>query len=276
MTAHIVCADKTLSLLEPKVMGILNLTPDSFADGGRYNAVDSALQRVAAMVAEGADIVDIGAESSRPYAQRVSLTEEIDRLMTILLAVKREFDVIISVDTYKPEIMAEVINAGVHLINDIYALRHGQSLEIMARSNAAVCLMHMQSDPENMQQQPSYVDVVAEVGTFLQHRVDVCLEAGIAKDRIVIDPGFGFGKTTAHNMALLKNLADFSVIGVPILVGLSRKTSIGEILSVPVAERLYGSLAAQVIAYLNGARIIRTHDVKPTIQALKVAQAVIS
>lgn len=276
MNPNLICADRTLSLVQPKIMGILNLTPDSFADGGRFTTVDAALLRVAQMLEEGADIIDIGAESSRPYAQRVSLTEEIDRLMTILLAIRREFDPIISVDTYKPEVMAEVIHVGVHLINDIYALRTGPSLEILARSNSAVCLMHMQSDPDTMQEQPQYTDVVTEVAAFLQHRVDVCVNAGIAKERIIIDPGFGFGKTTAHNMTLLKNLADLDVIGVPILVGLSRKTSIGEILSAPVADRLYGSLAAQVIAYLNGAKIIRTHDVKPTLQALKVAQAVIS
>lgn len=269
----ITCADKVLTLSVPKIMGILNLTPDSFADGGRYHSKALALQRVAQMVSEGAHIIDIGAESSRPYAQFVSAQEELDRLMPVVIAVKDEFDIVLSIDTYKPQVMAEVIKAGVHMINDIFALQDTESLKAISESNVGVCLMHMQGKPQTMQDHPTYHDVVKEVGTFLEVRLRACIEAGISKDRIIIDPGFGFGKTTMHNMRLLRNLNRLASLDVPILVGLSRKASIGEILRAEVEDRLYGSLAAHLIAVMQGAKIVRTHDIKPTAQALQIIEA---
>ncbi len=254
-------------------MGILNLTPDSFADGGRYHSKDLALQRAAQMVSEGAQIIDIGAESSRPYAQVVSAEEELNRLMPIVFAIKNEFDIVLSVDTYKPQVMAEAIKAGVHIINDICALQNPDSLRIIAQSDVGVCLMHMQGEPQTMQDQPSYHDVVVEVAAFLEQRLSACIDAGISKDRIIIDPGFGFGKTTMHNMRLLRNLNKLAYLEVPILVGLSRKTSIGEILQTSVDDRVYGSLAAHLIGVMCGANIVRTHDIKPTAQALKIFEA---
>lgn len=269
------CANKTLSLHLPRVMGILNVTPDSFADGGRYLKLDTALKRVALMIDEGADIIDIGAESTAPYSQRVCLQEEIDRILPIVTAVQSRFDTILSVDTYKSAVMHEVIKAGVHLINDIHALQGDGSLEVVSKSNVGVCLMHMQGTPETMQNHPSYTDVTIEVGEFLQKRVQSCLAVGIQKDRMLIDPGFGFGKTTEHNMQLLKNLRQLQRFQIPILAGLSRKFSMGEILSLPVEKRLFGSIAAHVLAITNGAAIVRTHDVEPTVQALKITHAVL-
>lgn len=270
------CADKVLTLSAPKIMGILNLTPDSFADGGRYNSTTLALQRVAEMVNEGADIIDIGAQSSRPYAQVVCVQEELDRLMPVVLALKNEFDILLSIDTYKPQVMAEAIKAGVHLINDIFALQNSESLKVISQSNVGVCLMHMQGEPQTMQDHPTYHDVVEEVATFLEERLKACIEVGISKDRIIIDPGFGFGKSTMHNMRLLRNLNRLAFLEVPILVGLSRKKSIGEILRAPVEDRVYGSLAAHIIAVMQGAKIVRTHDIKPTAQALQIVEAVTS
>lgn len=273
--SQVQCADKNLDVSKPKIMGILNVTPDSFVDGGRYHNSEKALQRVAVMLNEGADIIDIGAESTRPHVKPVSLQEEIDRLLPVLLAVKNEFDTFISIDTYKPEVMLEAIKVGVHMINDVYALGKKGAVDVIARSDVGVCLMHMQGIPSTMQINPQYLDVTAQVGDFLEQRMSACAVAGIAMKRIVIDPGFGFGKTTAHNISLLKNLSHLKRLNVPILAGLSRKASIGEILAAEVEDRLFGSLSAHVIAYLNGANIIRTHDIKPTAQALRIAQAVI-
>lgn len=271
----ITCANKVLTITTPKIMGILNLTPDSFSDGGKYLLKDLALQRVEQMIEEGADIIDIGAESSRPYAEKVSAEQEIHRLLDVLLAIKQRFDILISVDTYKPQVMKEAIKAGAHIINDISALQNDESVKAIAESNVAVCLMHMQGTPETMQNNPAYVKVVDEVITFLEDRVSVCMKAGINRDRIIIDPGFGFGKSTQHNMTLLRQLESFKRLQLPILAGLSRKASIGEILQAKVEDRLYGSLAAHVIAAVKGADIIRTHDIKPTVEALKITEAVI-
>jgi dihydropteroate synthase len=259
---------------KPIVMGILNLTPDSFADGGQYLTIDLALRRVEQMLKEGADVIDVGAESSRPFAKKISAAQEIERLLPTLAKIKSNFDIPLSVDTYKPEVMKESIRIGIDNINDIMALQCEGALATVAESNVSVCLMHMQGCPDTMQHNPDYQDVVLEVETFLQQRINTCLNAGITSDRIVIDPGFGFGKTTEHNLQLLKNLNRFCNRSSPVLVGLSRKASIGEILNLPVAERLYGSLAAHVIAVMQGATIIRTHDIKPTVEALKIATAV--
>ena len=274
-SSYLQLAEKTLSLAQPRVMGILNLTPDSFVDGGKYNTKECALKRVDQMQKEGADIIDLGAESSHPFAKHISLQEEIDRIMEILISIKQRFDLILSVDTYKPEVMKEAIAQGVHLINDIYALRMPGALEVVAQSQVGICLMHMQNSPDTMQLKPYYKDVVCEVSNFLQNRATVCAEANILQNRIIIDPGFGFGKTTEHNLLLLKHLTVLKDLGFPILAGLSRKASIGEILSLPAQDRLYGSIAAHSIAVVNGAAIVRTHDVKPTAEALKIAEAVL-
>lgn len=274
LTSKLQCGDRYLDLSTPKIMGILNITPDSFYDGGQYLSPNTALRRVQTMIAEGAHIIDIGAESSRPYAKSISIEEEIDRIMGILVQIKEHFDVILSVDTYKPTVMKEAIQLGAHLINDIYALQHEGSLDVVAKSTVGVCLMHMQGTPNTMQDNPSYDHVVADVSAFLAEKGDRCIEAGVARERIVIDPGFGFGKTTKHNLMLLKNLRCLKELGFPLLVGLSRKTSIGEILSLPVDQRLFGSISAHVIAAINGASIIRTHDIKPTAEALKIIEAV--
>lgn len=273
--AHTVirCADRVLDLTTPKIMGILNLTPDSFYAESRCSSKETAKLRVAAMIEEGADIIDIGAESSRPYAKTISLQEEIDRILETLEVVKQNFDVILSVDTYKAKVMQEAIKLGVHMINDIYALTQPNSLLTIANSNVAICLMHMQGSPNTMQDRPHYHAVVPEVSKFLSVQIDQCLAQGIDEARIIIDPGFGFGKTTPHNMTLLKNLAELKRLGYPLLVGLSRKASIGELLNLPIEERMYGSLAAHIIASMQGANIIRTHDIKPTAHALKILTA---
>lgn len=275
-TFNLHCGDRRLNLSAPKVMGILNLTPDSFYDGGYYQQKDLALKRVEQMIAQGADIIDIGAESSRPYAQSISLVEEIDRIMEALNAIQKRFDILISVDTTKPAVMQEAIKQGVHMINDIYALQQPGALEIISRSQVAVCLMHMQGTPSTMQACPQYKNVVSEVSLFLTERAQCCLQVGINPQRILLDPGFGFGKSTPHNLVLLKNLNSFHQLGFPLLVGLSRKATIGDILDLPVNERLYGSLSANVIAALNGAKVIRTHDIKPTAEAVKFAAAVLA
>jgi dihydropteroate synthase len=273
---HIQCADKILSLYAPKVMAILNLTPDSFYDGGVYCTTEQALRRVEAMILEGADIIDLGGESSQPYAPFVSVQQEIDRVMTVLCAIKERFGILLSIDTYKAPVMQEAIKLGVNIVNDIYALQQEGTLMAVANSQVAVCLMHMQGTPRTMQNSPRYSHIIAEIAAFLQQRVDRCLKAGIAKNRIMLDPGFGFGKRTDHNMCLLKNLSHLERLGFPLLVGLSRKASIGEILALPTEERLFGSISAHVIAVMQGAAIIRTHDVKPTVQAIKIAQAVLA
>lgn len=270
------CADKSLDLSVPRIMGILNITPDSFADGGQYNSLTLALKRARTIIEEGADIIDIGGESSRPDASVISDQEELDRIMPVICAIKSEFDVLISVDTYKPVVMREVIKAGVHIINDIKALQTKDALETVAESTVGVCLMHMQGTPQTMQRNPEYEDVLQVVKTFLERRVKACINAGIARERIVIDPGFGFGKSLPHNLMLLKNLRELASLNRPLLVGLSRKASIGEILNLPVSERLYGSIAAHMIAIFQGASIIRTHDIKPTVEALKVTHTVLS
>lgn len=267
--------DRKIALNKPLVMGILNLTPDSFFDGGRYKSIELILSRVDEMVREGADLIDIGAESSRPSSERISLQKEMDRLMASLDAVKERFDITLSIDTYKPEIMQEAIGRGVHLINDIYALQMPGALDLIANSQVGICLMHMQNSPSNMQQNPIYKNVFDEVSNFLLERSAVCLKNNISRNRIILDPGFGFGKTTAHNLLLLNQLSRLGNLGLPILVGLSRKTMVGDILSLPVEERLFGSIAAQIMASIQGASIIRTHDVKPTVEALKVVQAVL-
>ncbi|MFZ1643810.1 MAG: dihydropteroate synthase [Candidatus Contendobacter sp.] len=267
------CAGKLLDLSRPTVMGVLNVTPDSFSDGGRYLQPTEALRRAETMVAEGAALIDVGGESTRPGATPVSVQEELDRVLPVVERLARELPVPISVDTSKPEIIREAARAGAGLINDVRALRLPGALEAAAASGLPVCLMHMRGEPATMQREPVYTDVAAEVHAFLAERVRVCENAGIARDRIVVDPGFGFGKTLDHNLTLLRHLDRFTDLAAGVLVGISRKSMIGLLLNAPVGERLSGGLAAAVIAFWQGANIIRTHDVRETVQTLCVCAA---
>ena len=254
-------------------MGVVNVTPDSFSDGGRYFNSQAAVDHARRLIEEGADILDLGAESSRPGALPVPLDEELRRLLPVLRAL-RDSPVPISVDTTKPEVMAQVIDAGASMINDIAALAAPGALEIIARSSVAVCLMHMQGDPRSMQLAPSYRNVVAEVRDWLRGRIDAALAAGIVRQRIVIDPGFGFGKTALHNLELLRELNSLIELGCPLLVGLSRKALLGQITSRATDQRAYASVAAALLAVQRGARLVRVHDVAATRDALRVEWAV--
>ncbi|MCU7845415.1 MAG: dihydropteroate synthase [Candidatus Thiodiazotropha sp. (ex Monitilora ramsayi)] len=256
-------------------MGILNLTPDSFSDGGRFLARDAALAHAGQMVADGAAIIDIGGESTRPGAQPVNVEQELARVIPVIEALAGEIPVPISIDTSKAEVMTEAVSAGAGILNDVYALRAPGAVDAAARAGVPVCLMHMQGEPRTMQDAPDYSDVVAEVGEFLSERLGTCIAAGIPRSRILLDPGFGFGKTLQDNLTLLKNLQAFQSLEAPLLVGISRKSMVGSILGgAPVDERLHGSVAAAVLAVVGGAAIIRTHDVKATVDALKVVSAI--
>jgi len=256
-------------------MGILNVTPDSFSDGGHFFSSDNAVEQSRNMIAAGAAIIDIGGESTRPGAQEVSIDEERRRVLPVIKRLHKEFpDTIISVDTSKPEIMSDAIDAGAGLVNDVNALRQPGALEAVADSNVAVCLMHMQGQPRTMQDNPHYDNVVEEVKGFLQHRIEACVAAGIKRNRIIIDPGFGFGKTLQHNLLLLKNLEKFKHMGVALLVGMSRKSMIGTVLDKPVDERLIGSISLATLSLWLGANILRVHDVAQTVEALKIVNAV--
>lgn len=267
------CADRPLDLSVPRVMGILNVTPDSFSDGGRYLDLNLglAVERALAMQEEGAAIVDVGGESTRPGAADVPLEEELARVVPLVEAIAPRLSVPVSVDTTKPEVMRAAVAAGAGFINDVRALRAPGALEAARDAGVPVCLMHMRGEPRTMQQSPQYDDVVAEVRDFLAGRVAACEAAGIPRERLVLDPGFGFGKTLAHNLALLTGLSALCGLGLPVLAGLSRKSMIGTLLGgAPVEARLHGSVAAAVIAAMNGARILRVHDVKATVDALAV------
>ncbi len=268
------CAGKMLDLRQPVVMGVLNVTPDSFSDGGCYRQLDAALRRADIMAAEGAAIIDVGGESTRPGAPAVSIQEELDRVMPVVERLAGELPVPVSVDTSKPEVMHEAARAGAGLINDVWALRQPGALEAAAASGLPVCLMHMLGEPATMQQEPRYGDVMAEVRGFLAERVRVCEVAGIPRERILVDPGFGFGKTLNHNLSLLRHLDGFTDLAAGVLAGVSRKSMIGLLLDAPIDERLAGSLAAAVIAVWQGAKMIRAHDVRETVQALRVCAAV--
>jgi len=269
------CGKFQLDLSRPHVMGIVNITPDSFSDGGRYASTEKAIAHAMQLVADGADILDIGGESTRPGATPVSLEEELSRVIPVIEELIGKTGIAISIDTYKPEVMRQAISAGADIVNDVRALQEPGALEIVARSNAGLCIMHMKGTPQTMQIEPVYDDVVAEVTDFLQERLLAAESAGIAADRIVLDPGFGFGKRTAHNLALLQDLAAIKALGRPLLVGLSRKSVLGQLLGNNVDERLHASIAASVISVMKGASIVRVHDVKATADALKVVAAVI-
>uniref|UniRef100_A0A3B0LZY1 Dihydropteroate synthase n=1 Tax=Arsenophonus endosymbiont of Trialeurodes vaporariorum TaxID=235567 RepID=A0A3B0LZY1_9GAMM len=265
-----------LDLNCPVVMGILNVTPDSFSDGGIYNRYDYALKHVASMVNHGAAIIDIGGESTRPGASEVSLQQELDRVIPIIEAVTDRFDVWVSVETSKDVVMREAARAGAHIINDVRSLHELGALEAVAETGLPICIMHMLGQPKTMQQTPDYKNVVVEVKQYLSDAIERCEAAGIAKNRLIIDPGFGFGKNLVHNYQLLAKLNEFHAFGVPLLVGMSRKSMIGELLDVPLEERLIGGIACAVIAAMQGAQIIRAHDVKETVQAMKIVQATLS
>ena len=257
-------------------MGILNVTPDSFSDGGRYINPHIALRQAATMVEEGAAIIDIGGESTRPGASGVSEQDEMDRVLPVIESVRSVTDVLISVDTSKPGVMRAAVAAGASMINDVAALQAEGALGAAAELKVPVCLMHMRGQPRSMQDEPKYVDVVAEVAAFLGERIDACVAAGLDERLIIVDPGFGFGKTHAHNVELLANLRQLRVRGRPLLAGISRKSTLGALTGRDTKDRMPASIAAAVIAVMNGADIIRAHDVAATVDAIKVAQAVMN
>jgi dihydropteroate synthase len=264
------CGRFELSLERPLVMGVVNVTPDSFSDGGKFFDPRAAISHARRLLDEGVDLLDVGGESTRPGAAPVSEAEELKRVLPLLEAL-RAFPV--SVDTRRPKVMQAALAAGASMINDIEALQAPGAVDAVAKSDCAVCLMHMKGTPETMQEDPGYGDVVNEVKAFLAQRVAACEKAGIARDRLVADPGFGFGKTAEHNLTLLKHLPEFASLGVPILAGWSRKSSLGRITGRDTGERLAGSLAAALLALLGGARILRVHDVKETRDAVLMFEA---
>ncbi|MEQ6966915.1 dihydropteroate synthase [Pectobacterium polaris] len=273
---QLVARDSTLDLSCPHIMGILNVTPDSFSDGGKHNKLDAALLHVQEMVNAGATLIDIGGESTRPGAAEVSTEEELDRVVPVVEAIAKRFDVWISVDTSKPEVMTASAQAGAHLINDIRALQEPGALEAAAATGLPVCLMHMQGMPRTMQHKPRYDDLMQDISDFLQQQIDRCVNANIPKSKLLLDPGFGFGKNLAHNYALLARLSELHRFELPLLVGMSRKSMIGQILNVPPAQRVHGSIACAVIAAMQGAQIIRVHDVKETADAMRIVEATLS
>jgi len=267
------CRDHLLDLTEPRVMGVLNVTPDSFSDGGRYADAADAIERGVAMAGEGAAIIDVGGESTRPGAADVRLQDELERVVPVVEALVRRVRVPVSVDTSKPEVMRAAIAAGASLVNDVKALRAPGALEAVAGTGAAVCLMHMQGEPRTMQEAPSYSDVVGEVRQFLAGRVRACVAAGIGRERLCVDPGIGFGKRPEHNLALLSAIGRLADPDLPVLIGVSRKSLVGIITGRPPEGRLAGSVAFAALAVMGGAAIIRAHDVAETVDAVKVASA---
>lgn len=271
---HWRCGDRTLDLSRTQVMGVLNVTPDSFSDGGRFVGRDAAIRHAEAMVEAGAALIDIGGESTRPGAEAVSVQQELDRVLPLVEALAGRVDAALSVDTSTPEVMRESARLGVHLINDVRSLSRPGALEAAAETGLPVCLMHMQGQPGTMQLSPEYDDVVVEVERYLGERIAACEAAGIDRQQLMVDPGFGFGKTLRHNLALLDALDRFKAFGCPLLVGMSRKSMIGDVLGKPVEQRLYGSLAVAVTAALKGAAIVRVHDVAETVDAIAMTNAV--
>lgn len=269
------CGDRELDLSRTHVMGILNVTPDSFSDGGQYQQLDAALRRVECMLDEGATLIDVGGESTRPGADPVSVDQELQRVVPLVDAIKRRFETIVSIDTSTPEVMRESAAVGAGMLNDVRALQRPGALQAAAHSGLPVCLMHMRGEPLTMQQAPRYESILVEVGRFLTERVVACEQAGIARERLLLDPGFGFGKTLEHNLELFAHMHLLQPQGLPLLVGVSRKSMIGQLLGRPVDQRLAGGLALATLAVVRGARIIRVHDVAATVDAVRMAEAVL-
>ncbi|MFS2221289.1 dihydropteroate synthase [Pantoea sp. B65] len=265
--------NSVLDLSYPQVMGILNVTPDSFSDGGQHNSLIQALTHANEMINAGATIIDVGGESTRPGAAEVSVEEELERVIPVVEAIAQRFEVWISVDTSKAEVIRESARVGAHIINDIRSLQEPGALEAAAQTGLPVCLMHMQGDPQSMQQAPHYDNLLAEVDAFFVQQIARCTAAGIKKQQLLLDPGFGFGKNLSHNYQLLAHLADLHHFGLPLLVGMSRKSMVGQLLNVGPTQRLTGSIACAVIAAMQGAQIVRVHDVKETVEAMRVVEA---
>ena len=269
----LISKEKTLILDRSHVMGILNITPDSFSDGGKFTHLDAAIKQAEKMVNAGVSFIDIGGESTRPGAPEVELQQELDRVLPIIEAIHQRFDTWISIDTSKAVVMEEAVKAGADLINDVRALQEPNALEVAAKANVPICLMHMQGQPRTMQSNPIYNDLFVDVSRFLEERISACQSVGIAKDKLIIDPGFGFGKTLAHNYQLLANLERFHQLGLPILAGMSRKSMIFKLLDIEPKQAVSGSLACASIAAMKGAQIIRVHDFEQTMDIVKVCQA---
>jgi dihydropteroate synthase len=267
------CGKFQLDLSAPKVMGIVNVTPDSFSDGGQFSQTNLAIEHALKLAEEGAAILDIGGESTRPNATPVGLQQELDRIIPVIETLVKQVNIPISIDTYKPQVMQAAINAGASMVNDVRALQNEGALAIVAKANVGFCLMHMQGTPQTMQENPHYKNVVDDVFLFLQERLQASIHAGCGASSILLDVGFGFGKTREHNITLLQNLEKFSALGKPLLVGLSRKSILGQMTGNDVDARLYASIAASVMAAQKGAKILRVHDVKATVEALKVLTA---
>ncbi len=266
--------NKQLDLNRPHVMGVLNITPDSFSDGGRYTSLENSIEQARNMVAQGASIIDVGGESTRPGAQEVNEQQELDRVIPVIEKISNELDTIISIDTSKAAVMSHAVSAGAHMINDVAALQMTNALDSAANLDVPVCLMHMQGEPRTMQHSPVYDDVVNDVSEFLSARCEVCIEAGIQREQIMIDPGFGFGKTVQHNIELMQKIDRLVTNDFPVLLGVSRKSTIGAILDRTVEERLPGSLALAAMAVNSGVKIIRAHDVRATVDAVNIAFAI--
>ena len=268
------CGDRVLDLACTRVMGVLNTTPDSFSDGGQFLDLDVALKRASDMHSQGAAIIDVGGESTRPGAVKVSLQQELDRVIPVVESIVKNIDVCISVDSSSPQVMLAAKKAGAHMLNDVRALQRKDAVHAAKSVELPVCLMHMQGEPDTMQKNPAYAGVLDDIYVYLAKRIQACNQAGIANDQILIDPGFGFGKTAAHNYQLLAKLERFKTLGVPVLVGLSRKSMIGAALGgSDVSGRVIGSVAGAVIAAMNGAHIVRVHDVQETFEALEIVKA---
>ena len=270
------CGGRILDITKPQVMGILNVTPDSFSDGGLFTSLESALDQARQMVREGAAIIDVGGESTRPGASEVNAQEELDRVIPTIEAISNELDVIVSIDTSKPEVMIEAVKKGAGMINDVRALREENALKAATEADVPVCLMHMLGEPRSMQENPHYNDVVSEVKNFLNERILCCINGGIDNDKILIDPGFGFGKNVGHNLSLIKRLGEFSELHKPILMGVSRKSTIGAVTGREVKQRVYASVALAALCCQAGAKIIRAHDVAATVDAIAITDAVMN
>ncbi|MBQ4831714.1 dihydropteroate synthase [Pseudoalteromonas sp. MMG010] len=268
--------NRSINLEKPIIMGILNVTPDSFSDGGRFCAIDIALKQALTLLTEGATIIDIGGESTRPGAPNVTLEDELNRVIPVIKAIRAQSDCVISIDTSKAQVMEQAIEAGADIVNDVRALQEPDALSVLAKyPEVAVCLMHMQGQPRTMQVAPSYDNVIDQINHFFNERIKACEQAGIKRERLILDPGFGFGKQLEHNYEILAKFNEFNVFNLPLLAGLSRKSMIGELLDRTIDERLAGSLAGALIAAQNNAQIIRVHDVKDTADVLDVYQACI-